>query len=261
VELAAKVELAAALNTTIYLQVTLTLDVTSDGANNIGTRVLAFNSRVQGSNCESPCSRGPRTQAGASTEVCTSVDWIRLRDHSLPMKWLLCFALLLAGCSDSPPPSAGGGSNLPGVGPGTGGAGGAGGAGGTGGVGGAPRGACDNAKDIDAAEAAGVSLREVASSCGSLANVSTFCDNFKFNAEQYEECVSDCVEDEVPGLSIECASCYGALERCGLVQFPSCRISCQQNLCSTLCLNCLNDAGCLEEYEDCRGLPGDGCPG
>ena len=176
------------------------------------------------------------------------------------MKWLLILALGVLGCGDEPVPTFGGGGGTvpPGKIPGDGGAGGAGGAGGVGGV--EPKGACDNASDLGAIETAGGSIRDVASDCGSLLNPSS-CSSLILNAPRYEQCITDCVEAEVPGLSTECASCYGALEGCGVQQIPSCWTSCQNNTCSDLCLNCLTDAGCIEGYETCRGLPGDGCPG
>ncbi|MFW2387993.1 MAG: hypothetical protein ACN4G0_06640 [Polyangiales bacterium] len=178
------------------------------------------------------------------------------------MRWLLLIGLLLSGCSDSPPPTYGGGAgavpggSIPDPG-GTGGNGGAGGSGGEGGDGGS-MGACDNATDIGAMEAAGESLRDVARSCGLPNNMSSFCASLIGTGGLYEECISDCVEESVPGLSTECAACYGALERCGLASL--CRTSCQLNNCSSLCLDCLNRGGCIEEYETCRGLPGDSCP-
>jgi len=145
---------------------------------------------------------------------------------------------------------------------GTGGAGGAGGSGGEGGVGGRALGACDNDSDLEAIEGVGDNVRDIARICGLPNNPSSLC-GLIFSLQAYEECISECVEEEVAGLSSECATCYGALERCGVAQIPSipsCRTPCQQNTCSDLCLNCLEGAGCIEDFEECRGLPGDGCP-
>jgi hypothetical protein len=140
----------------------------------------------------------------------------------------------------------------------SGGAGGAGGFGGEGGAGGGALGACDNDSDLEALEGAGDNVRDIARDCGLPNNVSSFCASLIFNALQYEECITECVEETVDGLSTECSACYGELERCGLELF--CRTQCQLNNCSRSCLDCLNRAGCIEEFEDCRGLPGDGCP-
>jgi len=141
---------------------------------------------------------------------------------------------------------------------GTGGVGGAAGFGGEGGAGGGALGACDNDSDLEALEGAGDNVRDIARDCGLPNNVSSFCANLIFNPPLYEECITECVEEAVDGLSTECSACYGELERCGVESI--CRTQCQLNTCSTLCLDCLNLAGCIEEFEDCRGLPGDGCP-
>ena len=138
------------------------------------------------------------------------------------------------------------------------GTGGSGGMGGAGGAGGGALGACDNESDLDALEGAGDNVRDIARDCGSRNNPSSFCDSLIFNLPQYEECVTECVEGAVDGLSTECSACYGELERCGIEVL--CRTQCELNACSRSCLDCLNLAGCIEEFEDCRGLPGDGCP-
>lgn len=173
------------------------------------------------------------------------------------MKWLLIVALGSLGCADNaPPPAPGGGGPIPPGGfAGSGGSAGAGGVGGEGGAGGMSEGACDKASDLDAIEGAGQSVRDLARDCGR----SFGCASSIGISGRYGDCVSDCVEEGVDGLSTECADCYGALERCGLESF--CRPQCQVNTCSTLCLDCLEMAGCIEDYEICRGLPGDSCPG
>jgi len=177
------------------------------------------------------------------------------------MHWLLLIGLLVSGCSDSPPPTYGGGAGaVPGGSiPDPGGTGGNGGAGGFGGEGGelGSRGACDNSNDVTALDDAGGGSREIAVRCGLPSGTSAICASLIGTGGLYEECISDCVEESIPGLSTECAACYGALERCGLASL--CRTSCQLNTCSNLCLDCLYRSGCIEEYETCRGLPGDGC--
>ena len=163
---------------------------------------------------------------------------------------------LAIGVQRPPPPTYGGGSGAAPIGslpePG-----GTGGIDGTGGVGGelGSRGACDNASDIDAIDVAGGGLRDVARDCG-LPSASSFCASL-IGSGSYEECISNCVEESIPGLSTECAACYGGLERCGFQSL--CRTQCRLNGCSTTCLDCLNRGGCIEEYERCRGLPGNGC--
>lgn len=122
--------------------------------------------------------------------------------------------------------------------------------------GGESTGACDNESDLEALEGVGNDARNIARICGSVNNIPSCV----FTIQPYEECVTECVEEEVPGLSTECAACYGALEQCGRASFCQAQ-QCQFDGCSTLCLNCLNLAGCIEEFEACRGLPGDGCAG
>ncbi|NNE17225.1 MAG: hypothetical protein HKN10_01990, partial [Myxococcales bacterium] len=119
------------------------------------------------------------------------------------MKWLLIFALGLLGCGDDPPPNvSGSGDRAPGgsvSNPGaTGGAAGFGGAGGAGGA--APEGACDNGADLDAIEGASDTVRNLARNCGLFVCAASVGDG---NA--YEQCVNDCVNDGVPGISTDCA--------------------------------------------------------
>jgi len=171
--------------------------------------------------------------------------------------------IFVVGCSDpsTAPAVAGGGGDLPITGIRPGGSGGSAGAGGIGGGAGGSEtlGACDNGSDLDAIESAGESLRDIARDCGLPNNPEFTCANLIIiNGPQYGDCIGECVEDRVPDLSSECAACYGGVEQCGLNAF--CRTQCQLNTCGVRCLDCLENAGCIEEYEECRGLPGDGCP-
>ena len=178
------------------------------------------------------------------------------------MRWAIVFGFLVLGCTEQGPPSV---PQNPGSGVGEGGGrGGSGGFdggtdGGAGGSadGGEPKGACDNESDLDALAGVSDDPREIARVCG-LPNHPTLL--LCLNNRSYEDCITECVGDEVPGISEECAACSGALERCGVAQIPSCRTACQLNGCSSLCLDCLNRGDCIEDYETCRGLPGNGCP-
>jgi hypothetical protein len=176
------------------------------------------------------------------------------------MKRVLFALVLVFGCVDQnapPPPNAGdglppilgtgntGGSGLPdagvdaGVDAGT--------------DGGASSGACDNAGDLGAIEGAS-STRNTANACSA-----NDCAFWIADPTQYEICVSTCVENGIRGLSPECAACYGGLERCSLEAL--CRPFCVNNdACNIACTSCLRNYGCSEEFEACRGLPGDGCP-
>lgn len=172
--------------------------------------------------------------------------WIRLT---------VC-VLVFAGCgdqlSDAAPgtgdPSADPGGRV--VVPGTGGAGGAGGNGG-GGAGGS-LGACDNAADL-AVLLVDDPAPNATTFCGGVA-----CINATGSVPAYQTCVSGCIETEVPGLSTECADCYGDLYACGLSGF--CLSVCQVGSCSVPCLNCLDFNGCLDQFADCRGLTASVCP-
>jgi hypothetical protein len=169
---------------------------------------------------------------------------------------MLALMFAFTGCSDESAPYAPGGIGRP-PGPitgggGTGGMGGAGGSGGSGGSGGA-NGACDNDSDIAVIEGAAPSVRDVARNCGVIT-----CALPALNGPAYQVCVNACVESSIPGLSTPCARCYGALERCG--RDAICFESCSNNTCSTLCNDCLDAAGCIIDFEECRGLPGVDCP-
>jgi hypothetical protein len=176
------------------------------------------------------------------------------------MRWGLLFLLCVAGCVEEQPPFPGGP-----VGPGTdpgvivGGPpvtdAGMDGAVDGGEDGGEPLGACDNESDLEALDASIDDGRDIARICGWPNNDTLL---LCLSLRPYDQCITECVADEIPDLSVECAACYGALERCGLQSF--CQARCQFNGCTTQCLDCLNNAGCLEEYEECRGVPGDGCP-
>ncbi|MGB5694867.1 MAG: hypothetical protein WBM46_04370 [Polyangiales bacterium] len=173
------------------------------------------------------------------------------------MRSFLFLALLVVGCAEETFPGAPGGGNgrppLVGIGGGPGGSGGSDGGVDAGPDGGDFKGACDNGADLDAIENAGDRIRNLAQDCGLFS-----CINLIGIGQQYANCVSGCVESSVQGLSAECAACYGSAEQCGVAAF--CGARCQSNTCSTDCLDCLESAGCLLDLEECRGLPGDGCP-
>ena len=183
--------------------------------------------------------------------------WLRLRLSEV--KWLcLAIALWAPGCSDQAPPVV---SHGPGSGVGTHGDGGAGGFGGIGGGGGAGgggglQGACANQSDLAAIDGAG-NVRDIARSCGLFVFAGFDCGLFIGNPDTYESCVSACVESRVEDLSSGCASCYGAAERCSLSS--NCRVRCQLNACLPNCLACVTTAGCIDDLEQCTGIPGDGC--
>jgi hypothetical protein len=136
---------------------------------------------------------------------------------------------------------------------GTGGGAGATGQGGDGGTGGdgAGAGACNKQSDIDALMALlPNNARQVAAECGvSSQNEIAFEDLFTAD-------VAACVEQDVTGLSSECAVCYGELAFCsGVTCLPSCRV----NACSTDCLSCAGYDTCIDELTQCAGRMSTDC--
>ena len=174
------------------------------------------------------------------------------------MRCLFLFIALTLSCGEASrapaAPGGAGGPNVVGMNGGGTGSGGSAGAGGAGGAGGESFGACDNASDLEILASSG-NVRDTARDCGGLGRCNG--DDPNLNGDVYEGCITACVENDVQGISNECASCYGALERCGLDSF--CRLRCQLNTCSPMCLSCLRIAGCTEEFESCRGLEGTEC--
>lgn len=175
-----------------------------------------------------------------------------------PWSWIPTLVLLVSACASDSLPVVGGGAPQRSIHtrvlvPGQGGTGGAQDGGIDGGHdGGVDAGACDNLPDLDAI--ASTNLNAVMTSCTGLV-----CLNALLDPLRYEECVTGCVEFNVPTMSSECAACYGGVARCGFDAF--CLGVCQFNTCGLQCLNCLNFTGCLAEFEDCRGIPGDSCEG
>ncbi|KPK14791.1 MAG: hypothetical protein AMJ62_11865 [Myxococcales bacterium SG8_38] len=119
--------------------------------------------------------------------------------------------------------------------------------------GGEPIGACNNQDDLAVIED-GTRLRDATRYCSFV-----FCAGLAGDGvfSRFSRCVTSCITMTVPELSSECAACYGNIESCGEEAF--CRGRCQNNFCAPLCLECLNEAGCVSEFEACRGLPGSGC--
>ena len=197
----------------------------------------------------------------------------------------LLLALSLCACDDEQPPAApGAGGNVgPGTGgtapppfPGTGGTGvggiggsagsgaagggGNGGMAGNGGVGGAVTpGACESPNDIAALIALipGSNARQVAADC---ALNEPQCQPFLTNEEAFTNCVRDCVVLNVPGLSPECATCYGELGWCA----GACNVNCVLDACNeTVCEDCTqggsNYPQCFARLNECAGRPSRDC--
>jgi len=99
-------------------------------------------------------------------------------------------------------------------------------------------GACDNPADlatIDAEDVDGAAI-----TCG----MSCMSDS------DVAGCVSTCLQGD-PGLSPECADCYGARLVCAATY---CASECLMNPASAACLACQETNGCASAFETCSGL-------
>jgi len=135
----------------------------------------------------------------------------------------------------------------------SGGTGGAAGMGGVGGIGGAGIGgdACINETDLDIIGMTVPNLRWQAAVCGA-ACVGSMNDETLFLG-----CVDSCIQEDVPGLSLECTSCYGELAWCA---GADCNTGCTNpivNICTPDCtadsLLCPGYSTCLTELNRCAG--------
>lgn len=168
-------------------------------------------------------------------------------------------------CTDEAPPSppmggtdgvggfdGTGGSGGNGGTAGSGGTGGTAGAGGSGGVGGASAGACDNPDDIAALADLMSNAREVSATCAV-----TRCQlSFSQGKDEFTICVGDCVEEDIPGLSSQCALCYADLEWCiGDVLIWT---RCAEAPCGDLCLT-TPTLQCRNELDLCTGRMSTDC--
>jgi hypothetical protein len=128
-----------------------------------------------------------------------------------------------------------------------------GGSAGVGGSGGDPVvGACNNGGDAAAIANAGSSLESIGATCAGSTCLGQLGD-----PDAYASCVSTCIETSVPGLSSECAGCYGELGGCAVGNLC---LACASDTCSAMCLDCLNGAQCLTRLEECTGIPVEVCP-
>jgi len=122
--------------------------------------------------------------------------------------------------------------------------------GGSGGTGGVGR-ACVNESDLDVIGMTIPNLRWQAAVCGA-ACVGSMNDETLFLG-----CVDSCIQEDVPGLSLECTSCYGELAWCA---GADCNTGCTNpivNICTPDCtadsLLCPGYSTCLTELNRCAG--------
>jgi hypothetical protein len=81
------------------------------------------------------------------------------------------------------------------------------------------------------------------------------CDDATINA--FGDCVQKCTQDvtaelSAPGLSNECAACYGATVACGA---RSCTTKCATDPNADECIQCRCENNCIQEFDSCSGLP------
>ncbi len=74
------------------------------------------------------------------------------------------------------------------------------------------------------------------------------------------DCVADCtqmatIEASPPGLSDECVACTGDTVACGAA---SCASVCIADSNAPVCIECRCQNNCIQEFDTCSGLPGDG---
>ncbi|MBW1831191.1 MAG: hypothetical protein DRH23_13060 [Deltaproteobacteria bacterium] len=193
---------------------------------------------------------------------------------------VLALVASVSGCSENVVPPPGGGSGgLPGSGGtgangGTGAADGSGGSGGTGGIGGAGGtagaggmggggmggaggmagvgggGACLSQSDLDAiTDLYPTSARQVAAQCGiDCAGV--------VGDQAFLDCTNPCIDDDIPGLSTDCESCYGDFALC--IRF-TCLNECALEPCGTSCESCFGYDPCFEALSQCAGRDSRDC--
>jgi hypothetical protein len=104
------------------------------------------------------------------------------------------------------------------------------------GGGGMAMGACTNSADMAAIDA--MDTAAVAESCGR-------------SCFGRETCVTECVRDML-GVSMECAQCFGDTGSCTT---ENCLTACLGGD-EARCTSCRREAGCIEEFETCSGIPG-----
>jgi|GEM_PF-6325755 len=100
-------------------------------------------------------------------------------------------------------------------------------------------GACNNSADLAIIGSADVQ--------GASRNCGFTC----ISNPNFRQCVRDCLVDATH-LSTECADCYAGIAECTK---DHCMLQCATNPDSTTCRQCLQDAGCIDAFLNCSGLP------
>ncbi len=69
--------------------------------------------------------------------------------------------------------------------------------------------------------------------------------------EAREVCFADCLVEKIPDLSNGCARCFSVVALCGA---DNCALQCIADSSAPACLDCVEDAGCNDLFEECSGL-------
>jgi hypothetical protein len=91
----------------------------------------------------------------------------------------------------------------------------------------------------------------------------TLCENVMADEALFLGCVNACVEDQAPGLSSECAGCYGDLAWCAGTACNTWCASRTLNACTPDCtadsVQCPGYSACLTELNQCAGRDSRDC--
>jgi hypothetical protein len=105
----------------------------------------------------------------------------------------------------------------------------------------APTGACTNSSDMAIIENPDIDVQGQTTTCG------MGC----LSDPDRRTCTVNCVVDAT-GLSAACADCYAGMAACAM---EHCIAQCAANPDSPGCRSCLEDAGCVDDFLTCSGLP------
>ncbi|GMV43932.1 MAG: hypothetical protein AMXMBFR64_56480 [Myxococcales bacterium] len=108
----------------------------------------------------------------------------------------------------------------------------------------APEGACMNEADQAEIDANSDAIKKEAQSCG-LSCMS--------NADP-KGCATTCMEEKTE-LSGECGACYAGIVACAI---KNCIAKCAADANSPACVECMEGAGCYDEFETCSGIVSEG---
>jgi len=95
------------------------------------------------------------------------------------------------------------------------------------------------------------SARQVAAQCGD----SPLC-SAAVGEQAFLDCVNPCIESGIPGVSMDCGSCYGDFAFC--IRFL-CLTQCASQPCDPVCESCPGYDPCFQELSQCAGRDSRDC--